>query len=97
MPAASILHRISKLDDEVNILLNVSKGAKTRRKRLKTLQYSVKNCNQIANEIGVDWWTVQKHLKRLEKAGLVKNVNLGRIQFYKMTLKGESFFGIFKL
>lgn len=89
MPAANILHRISKLDDKVNILLNISKGAKTRRKILKTLQYSVKNCNQIANEIGVDWWTVQRHLQRLEKVGLINNINMGRVKFYKLTLKAE--------
>jgi len=45
--------------------------------------------NQISKELKADWWTVRKHLDRLEKAGLICNANIGRIRFYKVTVKGE--------
>jgi predicted transcriptional regulator len=88
---SSVLCQTSGFEDEVHLLLSISKGAKTRKEILKILQYYMRNCNQIANEIGVNWWTVQKHLQRLEKAGLIIGLSLGRIRFYKISLKGEMF------
>jgi predicted ArsR family transcriptional regulator len=79
----------NQLDDETNVLLIVSRGAKTRRRILQTLKSGLMNCNQIAEQLNIDWWTVQKHLQRLEKAELIKNVTLGRIRFYKTTSKGQ--------
>lgn len=78
-----------QLDDESIVLLKFSKGAKSRRRILQLLQLSPRNCNQIAKSLKSDWWTVQKHLKRLERAGIVRSISFGRIQFYKTTAKGD--------
>ena len=85
----SDLESESKLDDEVIVLLRFSKGANMRNKIMEILQSGFKNCNQISKELSSDWWTVQKHLQRLLKAGLVKHANFGRIKFYKITPKGK--------
>jgi predicted transcriptional regulator len=78
-----------ELDDETCLLLMFSRGAKMRKNIIERLLYGPKNCNQIAKELKSDWWTIQKHLQRLEKAGLIKSVSLGRLQFYKITPKCE--------
>lgn len=78
------------LDKKTSLLLLFSRGAKTRERILLTLKYGQKNCNQIRGELGVDWWTVQKHLKQLKAANLVEDVSLGRILYYKITEKGEN-------
>lgn len=75
--------------DEVAILIFHSRGARMRRRILKVLESIPRNCNQIAEELEVDWWTVQKHLKKLLEAGLIREINLGRQRFYKMTPRGE--------
>ena len=74
---------------EVWVLLILSRGADTRRRILKTLIRTPKNCNQMARELGSSWWTVQKHLQRLIKAGLIVSMNFGHTKFYKITQKGE--------
>lgn len=79
-----------RLDKETSMLLLFSKGAKTRERILWTLQHAQKNCNQIRKELRIDWWSVQKHLTRLQNAGLVEDVSLGRILYYKITSKGEN-------
>jgi predicted transcriptional regulator len=79
-----------KLDKETSLLLLFSKGAETRKRILRTLLDAQKNCNQIRKELRIDWWSVQKHLRRLQNAGLVEDVSLGRILYYKMTSKGEN-------
>lgn len=78
------------LDDESSLLLVFSKGAKTRRRIIATLQTRLLNCNQIASELDLDWWTVAKHLEYLKQSGLIRCMNVGRIRFYKVTPKGES-------
>ena len=78
-----------ELSDEIWTLLILSQGAHTRKKILRMLLLSPKNCNQIAGELRSDWWTVQRHLKLLMKAKVIKNMNFGRIRFYKTTPKGE--------
>ncbi len=80
---------LKDLNDQQIILLVFSKGAKTRRQILETLLRGPKNCHQIAKELKLDWWTVQKHLKKLKEANLIKQVKLGRIIFYKSTYEGE--------
>lgn len=70
-----------EIDSEVEILLCFSKGAKTRRKILKSLQYRPKNCHQIAKELNLDWSSVQKHLRHLKKANLVKGLKLEELSF----------------
>jgi len=64
-----------ELDDETCLLLMFSRGAKMRKNIIERLLYGPKNCNQIAKELKSDWWTIQKHLQRLEKAGLIKSVS----------------------
>jgi predicted transcriptional regulator len=78
--------RANKLDDTIYVLLNISKGAETRRRILKALQCGPKNCNQIARQIGVDWWTIQKHLQLLIKTGLINEINIGRMKYYKLNM-----------
>ncbi len=72
------------LNDVINVLLIFSKGAAMRRKIIKILMCGPKNCNQIAKCLKVNWWTIQKHLQRLEKAGIIKGINVGRVQYYSL-------------
>jgi len=81
--------RLKDLNDQQVILLFFSKGAETRRKILETLLEGPKNCHQIAKELKLDWWTVQKHLKKLREVNLVKQVKVGSIRFYKLICEGE--------
>jgi len=76
-------------ESEILILLRLSRGAGSRKKILKALLYSSKNCSQIAREVGLDWWTVQKHLCRLMKESIVKSSDFGNSKFYRLTPKGE--------
>ncbi|MEM4244385.1 MAG: helix-turn-helix domain-containing protein [Candidatus Bathyarchaeia archaeon] len=75
--------------NKVLLLLKFSKGAKSRKIILKSLCLKPKNCNQIAKESKLEWWTVQKHLEVLMKENLIISVRFGRIKFYKITPKGE--------
>jgi DNA-binding transcriptional ArsR family regulator len=72
------------VNDVMNVLLIFSRGAVMRRKIIKILIYAPKNCNQIAKCLKVNWWTIQKHLQRLEKAGIIKGVNVGRVRYYSL-------------
>jgi predicted transcriptional regulator len=76
-------------ENEPLVLLSLSRGAESRRKILTMLSLGPQNCNQIANELDLDWWSVQKHLNLLLKANLVKSIGFGRIRFYKLTANGE--------
>jgi len=73
----------------IELLLLFSKGAKSRLNILSTLRQRPKNCNEIAKELDFGWWTVQKHLKRMQRENLVKCEDFGRIKFYVLTTKGE--------
>lgn len=72
-------------ENNIELLLTFSRGAKSRKKVLKALISRPKNCNQIRREVKLEWWTVQKHLQILMKANLIKHVDLGNIKFYKLT------------
>jgi len=78
----------SELDNETSVLLKFTRGAEKRRRILELIKLTPRNCNQIAEELRADWWSTQKHLQRLEKAGLVEVVNLGHTRFYNITSKG---------
>lgn len=80
-----------KLDDEVKVLLAFSRGTKMRNEILKVLRFRLKNRSQIVKELKSDWWTVQKHLQHLMKAGLIKSVSFRRIKFYYITPKASLF------
>ena len=73
----------------VLVLLSLSRGAESRKKILIALLSGPKNCSQIAREVGLDWWTVQKHLRCLMKENLVKSSDFGNSKFYRLTQKGE--------
>jgi predicted transcriptional regulator len=70
------------------LLLLFSRGAKSRLCILNTLVNKPKNCNQIAKEIGLGWWTVQKHLKRMETEKFVMCEDFGQMKFYSLTSRG---------
>jgi len=76
-------------ENGILILFRLSRGAESRKKILKALRYSSKNCSQIAREVGLDWWTVQKHLCTLRKENIVKSSDFGNSKFYRLTSKGE--------
>lgn len=76
-------------ESEISILFHLSRRAESRKKILKALLYSSKNCSQIAREVGLDWWTVQKHLCRLMKENIIKSSDFGNSKFYRLTPKGE--------
>jgi len=82
-------HRKYEFDDEVKVLLFFSKGASIRRKILQKMCYGLKNCNQLANELKANWWTIQRHLQRLEKINIIKGVKFGNTRFYTITAKGK--------
>lgn len=79
----------NRCENEILILLVLSRGAESRKKILKALLHSSKNCSQIAREVGLDWWTVQKHLCRLMKKNIVNSSDFGNSKFYRLTPKGE--------
>jgi len=73
----------------VIILLSLSRGAGSRKKILIVLLSGPKNCSQIAKEVGLDWWTVQKHLRSLLKENIIKSSAFGNSKFYKLSSIGE--------
>jgi len=77
-------------EDDMYVLLELTKGGQARKKILEILQFRPRNCNQVAHQLGSDWWTVHKHLRHLIRTGLVSTIDFGRIKFYKLTPKGES-------
>jgi predicted transcriptional regulator len=72
-------------EDEITLLLFISRGAKSRTRILRAVLLTPKNCSQIAKEVNLEWWTVQKHLQLLLKKGIIKSLNVGRIKFYKIS------------
>jgi predicted transcriptional regulator len=78
-----------KCENEILILLHLSRGAESRKKILKAILYGSKNCSQIARDVKLDWWTVQRHLRLLLKEHIVENSSFGNSKFYRLTKKGE--------
>jgi predicted transcriptional regulator len=76
-------------ENEILILLCLSRGAESRKKILNVLLYKSKNCNQIAQEVELDWWTVQRHLRHLLKENIVENSTFGNSKYYRLTQKGK--------
>jgi predicted transcriptional regulator len=70
--------------DEFFILLLFSRGAESRQKILNSIILRPKNCNQIAGELNMDWWTVQKHLVILENNKIIHNNKMGKIKFFSI-------------
>jgi predicted transcriptional regulator len=76
-------------EDQVCLLFSLTNGANSRKKILRELINAPKNCNQIAYQIKLDWWTVQKHLQLLVKIGAVAQISFGHTKFYKLTENGK--------
>jgi len=51
-----------------------SRGGENRIRIISALQNSPRNTNQLANDLGLDYRTVQHHLEVLEKNNLVSQV-----------------------
>jgi predicted transcriptional regulator len=75
--------------EDFSILLNISRGANSRKRILKTLLIGPKNCMQIAKHVNLNWHTTSRHIQILKKEGLVNVVSLGERKFFKLTLKGQ--------
>lgn len=56
---------------------------------MKSLLCQPKNCSQIAQDVKLDWWTVQRHLQRLMKERMVKNSSFGNIKYYRLSHNGK--------
>lgn len=85
------MNKIAKAKDDsvFSILFSLSKGAESRKRILSSLFLGPKNCNQISKELGLDWWTVKKHLLILSNEHIVKSMQFGNSKFYKLTPVGE--------
>lgn len=80
----------SQSDPNFTLLLGTSKGAESRKRILNLLLTDAKGCNEIAIQLELNWRTVYRHLKLLEKGELVKVADFGQRKFYQITLKGEN-------
>jgi len=78
----------ARLPEDVMVLLTHGPGARTRIRILEALIGRKMNCNQLAKAVGVSWWSAQRHLERLLKAGLVRAVPFGRRTLYTITQAG---------
>lgn len=85
------MKKFNDVDDESDffMLLNLSKGAESRKRILSTLLSGSKNCCQIARELQLNWRTVNRHLLILLKANLIRRIVFGQRIFFKLTPKGE--------
>ena len=79
----------SDLEPAFSMMLYSSKGATSRNRILTSLQSGSKSCNLLATELRLNWRTIYRHLKILEKWSLVKSFDFGERKFYKLTMKGE--------
>jgi len=75
--------------ERIQLLLTLSRGAKSRRNILKALLLKPKNCSQIANDVKLDWWTVQRHLRLLLEEQIVENLTFGNSKYYIISQKCE--------
>jgi len=87
-----IVNKLDKNQIEPNfiLLLGTSKGLESRKRILNLLLSDAKGCNEIAIQLELNWRTVYRHLKLLEKGELVKVADFGQRKFYQITLKGEN-------
>ena len=78
------------IETAILVLLNLSRGAESRKKIMVALLTGPKNCNQLSKETDLDWWTVKRHLLSLTKENLVKSSDFEKSKFYKLTPNGEN-------
>ncbi|MEM2081126.1 MAG: winged helix-turn-helix domain-containing protein [Candidatus Bathyarchaeia archaeon] len=83
------MDRTDKNGYNSEILLCFSRGAESRRKILEALRYRPKNCNQIAQDVKLDWWTAQRHLRLLLREHMVESTLFGNSKYYRLTQAGK--------
>ena len=73
-------------------LIAGTKGGETRGRVIKLLKNSPSNQNKIAEELKLDYKTVQHHIRVLEKNSIITAVNKGNygaVYFLSETMKSE--------
>ena len=76
-------------DSEVFELFVRMRGGKTRVKLLNSLLIP-KDRFQLANELGLDWKAVDRHMSMLDKCGFVREqAAFGRVRIYELTTMGK--------
>lgn len=73
-----------------------SKGSLNRIKILEIIMKEPMSCNQIARKLGLNWWTVQKHLEVLKRENLIEPIIYGKRLLYKTSPFGVSVLSILK-
>lgn len=77
-------------DSDVFSLFVKMKGAKTRIRLLESLSVP-KDRLQLAEELGLDWKSVDRHVAVMKKYGFVEDkVAYGRVRMYQLTPMGVS-------
>ncbi|WP_148701198.1 ArsR/SmtB family transcription factor [Candidatus Nitrososphaera evergladensis] len=70
-------------------LITKMRGSPTRQKLLEAVRNEQKNKLQLANELGVDWKTIDNHVAMLLEARLVEEKNVvGTARYYSITENG---------
>lgn len=83
-------------DSDVFTLFVRMKGAKTRIRLLDALNVP-KDRLQLAQELGLDWKSVDRHVAVMKKYGFVTDqVAYGRVKLYKLTPMGVSLLKLMK-
>lgn len=76
-------------DQDVFQLFVKMRGASTRLKLLRSLS-SAKDRAQLAEELGIDWKAVDRHVQVLRKYGFIEEKDReGTARFYELTPSGE--------
>ncbi|MHB1908870.1 MAG: ArsR/SmtB family transcription factor [Nitrososphaerales archaeon] len=77
-------------DQDVFRLFIKMRGAPTRLKVLRSLIESPKDRAQIAEQLGLDWKAIDRHIELLERFGVIKEKSrLGTTKFYELTPSGN--------
>jgi DNA-binding HxlR family transcriptional regulator len=80
----------SGLDYEDFRLVARMKGGGTRMRLLKSLE-APKDRSQLAKELGLDWKTIDSHVRRLLEYGMVRErLAYGNVRIYELTVMGQS-------
>ncbi len=82
---------MSSIRQVLQWLILGSKGGQTRKEILLKIKSKPVNANMLANEIKMDYKTIQHHLMVLEKNGLITKVGgkYGGVYFISVELEDE--------
>ena len=79
-----------EFDQDTFKLLIKMRGAPTRIKVLQSLLVSPKDRAQLAEELGLDWKAIDRHIDVLERYNIVKESSThGTAKFYELTPSGN--------